>query len=423
MNFANHFKDEKPLLKIALGISILWVIAQIVLIACFWGYPQSGDTGAYISMAQHCFNNKQWYPMAEDVYSMWIWAPGFINYLILQLRIFGTVNFNDVSNLFLNIAILLEVYYLSKKFFSKRTGLISVIIFCLFYSNMLVILGAKTEIPFLFLCLSALCLVFSGKWKYVIGAALLFALANWIRPLAIIFLFASVVYFLITKAKFYNYIALIIPYIFALFIIGTVTEKKIGYFVYQSTTSGYNLLMTSHDNAKGSVNHYIFNEKGGAGFIENRDLLTFAEIDSIWMARSFRWIKEHPVKFAVLFLKKIPALYIHDAWPFSGYWWDETITENFSKKDDDASKNIFAKKLLIQSLISIPYYLTFFLFFYSLWTNRKKILSIKSIFLIIFITGTIITCIFPVGMRYHYPFMFTVIIYAAWGLDAKTPPS
>jgi len=357
--------------------------------------------------------------MAEDVYpATWLTAQGLINLLILQLRIFGTVNFNDVLNLFLNIAILLEIYCLGKKFFSKRTGLISVIIFCFFYSNLFIVLEPLTELPFLFLCLSALCLVFSGKWRYVIAAALLFALANWFRPLAIVFLFASAVYFFITKVKFYNYIALIIPYILVLFIIGTITEKKIGYFVYQSATFGYNLLMTSHDDAKGNVNHFTFHE-GGAGFIENQDSLTFAERDLIWRNRAYEWIEEHPVKYIALFFKKIPALYIHDAWPFSGYWWDESVAMSFfSEKDSAASRDIFVKKILFQSLISIPYYLAFLLFFYALWTNRKKLFSAKVIFLVIFITGTIITCIFPVGMRYHYPFMFTVIIYAAWGLDS-----
>jgi hypothetical protein len=420
MNFTNYFKDEKLLPKIALSISIIWIIAQIVLIVCFWGYPHiRGDAGNYVSMAQRCFSNGQWYPMAEDVYSIWLCAQGLINFLILQLRIFGTVNFNSVFNLFFNIVILLEVYYLGKKFFSKRTGYISVIIFCLFYSNLLIVLEPLTEIPFLCLCLSGLCLVFSGKWKYVIGAALLFALANWIRPLAIIFLFASAVYFFITKAKFYNYITLIIPYIFAIFIIGTATEKKIGHFVYQSATLGYNLMMTSHDDAKGNIDHEVTYEENGAGFIENRDSLTFAETDSIWKERSFKWIKEHPVKFSVLFLKKIPALYIHDAWPFSGYWWDESVTINFfSKKNNVASRDIFLNKLLFQSLLSIPYYLAVLFFFYTLWINRREILTVKSIFLVILITGTAITCIFPVGMRYHYPFIFSVIIYAAWGIDA-----
>jgi 4-amino-4-deoxy-L-arabinose transferase-like glycosyltransferase len=405
--------NEKRLQKAALAVAVLWVVVQIVLIACFWGYPQKTDMAYYISTAQRCFANRQWYPMAEDVYSQYIWAPGFINYLVLQLHIFGTVNFNAVLNLFLNIGILLEVYYLGQKFFSKRTGLISVIIFVFLYSNLLIVLGANTENPFLFLCLSALCLVFSGKFKYIILAAVLFALANWIRPLVIIFLFASVVYFVITKTKFYNYIALIIPCILVIFIIGTLTEKKIGYFVYQSTHSGLSLLMTSHNKAKGIYYEFSVHD---VDFIENGNSITFVEKDSIYRARALTWIKENPAKYAALFLLKIPALYIHDSWVHTSHWADNSSVD-FLNETSKSSKNAFIKKLTKQVFQSIPYYITFLFFLYALWINRKKIFNVKSVFLVILISGTFINCIFPVTPRYHYPFMFIIIIYAAWGLD------
>jgi len=403
--------------KIALGVSIVWVIAQIVLIAYFWGYPQKDDAGAYISRALNCFNNKEWYPMMEDVYSTYIVTPGLINFLILQLRIFGTVNFNAILNLFLNIALLLEVYYLGKKFFSERIGLISVIIFCLLYSNLFIVLGANTENSFLFLCLSALCLVYSGKWKHVIVAALLFAIANWIRPLAIIYILASIVYFFITKAKFYNYIALIIPYILVLFIIGTVTEKKTGYFVYQSTTSGYNLLMTAYDNADGYVNHSIY-EEGNVGFIENSHLVTFAEKDSTWQSRSFKWINEHPVKYIALYFKKIFIVYSTDTWSNNSHWGVSSgLLSGMLNGSFKPSEESFIKKAIKRGSLSITYYLTMIFFFYALWINRNKIHTVKLSFLVIFITGNIITFIFPAITRYKYPFIFVIIIYAAWGID------
>jgi ABC-type multidrug transport system fused ATPase/permease subunit len=362
--------------------------------------------GAYISMAQRCFANGEWYPMMEDVYSSYIWAPGFINYLILQLHIFGTINLNAVLNLFLNVAMLFEVYYLCKKFFSKRVGLIAVIIFCLLPSNLFIVLGANTENLFLFLCLSALCLVFSKKYKYIVLASVLFALANWIRPLAIIFLFTSVVYFAITKTKVYKYIAFIIPYVLVIFFIGAMTEKKIGYFVYQSTTSGYNLLMTSHDNAIG--NFYAFGEKD-VDFIDNSRLVSFAQKDSIWKERSLVWIKEHPIKFAALFFVKIPLLYFHDNWSGMSHFKHTRFVDN--------NRIAAVKGLLKNILLSICYYLAFLFFFYAFYINRKEIFTVKSIFLLIFITGTIITCIISVVLRYHYPFLFPVIIYAAWGVD------
>jgi 4-amino-4-deoxy-L-arabinose transferase-like glycosyltransferase len=409
---------ENQLFKIAVLISILWVAIQVVLIVCFWGYnPQEGDIAFHISTAERCSNNGQWYPMMEDVYSDYIAAQGFINFLILQLYIFGTVNFNAVLNLLMNIAMLCEVYYLGKKFFSRRTGLISAIIFCLLYSNLVIAPGALTEVPFVFLCLSALCLVFSGKWKYIAIAAILFGLANWIRPLAIIFLFASAVYFIITKVRICNYIALVVPYILVLFVIGTATERKIGYFVYQSKISGINLLRTSHDKAKG--NYYLFGTDD-VNFIENSSSVTFAEKDSIWRDRSFKWIKEHPVRYISMFLLKVPVLYAHDTWGFKWNFGSEPdITAKFMQ-GDESLKKAFAKKLLSNILQSIPYYLTLLLFFYGLWINRREILSVKSIFLVILVSGTVITCIFVASPRYHYPFMFSIIIYAAWGLDTLT---
>ena len=411
------FEDEKLLFKFALVVSALWVVAQIVMIVYFWGYPQYSDMRAYISMAQRCFTNKEWYPMTEDIYSNYIWTPGFINYLILQLHVFGTINFNAVLNLFLNIAMLFEIYWLGKKFFSKRTGLISAIIFCLLFSNLIIVVGANTENPFLFLCLSALCFVFSGKWKYIILAAVLFAFANWIRPLVIIFLFASIVYFVITKTKFYNYIALIIPYILVLFFIGTMTEKKIGYFVYQSTTSGFNLLMTSHDNANGNW-YYIGKDEDHVGFIKNEHLVTFAEKDSIWKTLAITWIKEHPVRFTTLFLKKVQLMYFRDYGKKLSHFPERNITIGFMQGNAGSFiKKVLNFKDLDLYMQSIPYYLAFLFFFYALWINRKSILSVKSVFIIIFLSGTVISCIVAGDPRYHYPFLFPVIIYAAWGID------
>jgi hypothetical protein len=259
----------------------------------------------------------------------------------------------------------------------------------------------------MFLCLSALCLIFSGKWKYIILAAILFALANWIRPLGIIFLFASVVYFVITKAKFYNYIALIIPYIFVLFTIGTITEKKIGYFAYQSTTSGVNLMITSHDNA---IGNYMNPSHIKEATIENYEALTFAEKDSIWKDRSFKWIKANPMKFVSLYCRKILILYYGDGWAGMSHWSHDQLAY-------EVSKDTLIKRLLKQALLSVTYYLAFLLFFYCMWANRKQFFTTKSVFLVIFVTGTIITCIFTVAIRYHYPFMFAVILYAAYGVD------
>ena len=403
---------NEQLFKITIGIVVLWITTQIILIIHFWGAPQFTDMGGYIAMAQHCFNKNEWYPMLHDVYSDFIWAPGYINYLILQLYIFGTTNMNSVLNLLLNIVMLFEVYYLAVKFFSKRTALIAVIIFCSLLSNLFIVLGANTENPFMFLCLTALCLVFSEKWKCIILASSLFAIANWIRPVVLIFLFIVIIYFIFVKTKFYNYVILIVPYIFILFVIGTMTEKKIGYFVYQSTTSGNNLEQVANDDAAGT------SMRSKDYFIENQESLTFKEKDSIWKERALKWIKEHPGKFASLYFLRIPGLYFHDNWAFMSHTTTVPLWEYLSKGSNEEIKNQFMKRIRLSLVVSVTYYVTIVFFFYAIWINKKKFFTVKSIFPITVVVGTLATCVFAVQMRLHYPFMFALVIYAASGLDA-----
>ena len=74
--------------------------------------------------------------MSEHLYYSYLWAPGLINFFILQLKLFGTVNFNMVFNLLMNLGIVYEIYWLAKRFFSTRTALLSVIFYNLLYSNL-----------------------------------------------------------------------------------------------------------------------------------------------------------------------------------------------------------------------------------------------------------------------------------------------
>ena len=112
-----------------------------------------------MKMATECFEKGVWYPDVDSIYTSYIWAPGLINFFILQLKLFGTLKANFFLNLLMNVGILWNVWYLSNRFFSRRTAYIAVTLFCLMYSNVMVVLPAGTEVPFLFLSISALSLL------------------------------------------------------------------------------------------------------------------------------------------------------------------------------------------------------------------------------------------------------------------------
>ncbi len=410
----NIFK-KWTLRKTTLAVVVLWVIAQIVVIIYFWGAPQGSDQGAYIRMAQSCYEKGEWYPMLQDVYTSYIWAPGFINFLILQLRVFGTVNANPIINVLMNVGIVYLVCYLGKHLFSKRTAYIAVIFYCMLYSNLMIVVPAGTEVPFLFLSLMAFCLCLSQRTMWLIMASVLFALANWVRPLVVIFLPVVLVFLFAKRSSWKHYVALLLPMFITVFIIGHLTERKIGYFVYQSTTSGVNLIMTANDKAYGGVSTSLAKDTTNACYIKDVEQYTFAQRDSIRKKRSIEWIKEHPFKYIKLYTMKIGGLYIEDSWS------DRPILGGDGFIDKAAhgqkSKSEFVNRVIGMGAKSVVYYILYILFLYSLVTNRKSILTEKGILLLILLLGTGLTCIFAVSPRYHYPFLFAIIIWAAYGVD------
>ena len=291
---------DNTIRKTAKYVVFLWMIVQIVLMVYFWGIRQMSDQGQYIDMALNHFKNEEWYPSKTDLYSMYIWAPGLINYLILQLKLFGTINVNYISNFLLNIGILYNLFFLAKRFFSERTAYLSVFLFCLTYSNIFVVLPAGTEIPFLFLALMALNISLTPKTLNLIIAGVLFALANWIRPLSMIFIVAVLVYMFYKKVYWTKYISFMGAMMILTLLFGYIAKKQMGYFVFQSTTSGINLIMTANDRAYGGVASSLSRDSTSTVYLANAEKYTIFEKDSIYKARSVEWIKEHPFRYAGL---------------------------------------------------------------------------------------------------------------------------
>ena len=193
--------DWGKLAKIIVG---LWILIQVVLIIVFCNVDQRSDQGAYLDMANDYFSRGSWYPDIKELYSTYIWAPGLINMFIAELHIFGSLQANYFINLILNICILWNVWFLAKRFFSKRTAYIAVIMFCFTYSNIMAVLPAGTEIPFLALARSAFALCLSNKSiRNLIIAGILLALANWIRPLVITFIPVILLYTELSQVNIY----------------------------------------------------------------------------------------------------------------------------------------------------------------------------------------------------------------------------
>lgn len=133
------------------------------------------------------------------------------------------------------------------------------------------------------------------------------------------------------------------------------------------------------------------------------------------MGRAIAWIECNPIRYAKLYLKKIPILLAEDSWSDQRVYGSEPFMYKY--QHGLYSKSEFVKRLILKLIKSVPYYLMLLLFTYSLWKNRKDIFTIKGWILSFFVIGMLLTCFYPVQPRYHYPFIFPLIIWAAYGAD------
>lgn len=238
--------------KLAYTLILLCFLIQIFLIVSFGDYKQLSDYGEYISLAKDCIARGNWYPDSANMHDSYIFAPGLINYFILQMKLFGTMSVNLWLNLMLNLGIIYFVYGIADKLFNKNTAYISVIAYSLLYSTWWVVIPAGTEVPFLFLSLLGLWAVVNQKnIGYIFLAGVAFGLANWIRPLVVIFLITALVMMYMNKVKISKYISLAVGFVFVLVLIGAASYKSANRVILQSSTSGVNLAYTSNDKAYG----------------------------------------------------------------------------------------------------------------------------------------------------------------------------
>ena len=395
--------------------SCIFIVIQVILLFVFLHAPQYSDQVVHISLATNAYTEGTLYPSVSNLYDSFIVAPGLINFLALQLKLFGTVDYNGFLQMLMNVAMLYEIFFIARNLFSEKTAYLAAILYCLTYSNYMGILVYGTEIPFLFLALTGLCLCLTLKWYYILLATLFFALSNTIRPLVILFIILVVIYFVCKRVNWKIYILLIIPFLMLNWSYGKFNEARIGHFVNQSTTGGTNLLQTAHDRADGTAakGSVIVLEKNSPYAYNNNKDKTFYEKDEMWKKAGMKWVKANPGKYCMQFIKKIPYLYADDAWP-ERLVFDSGFSKSMDKETDSNKKIAMVLMLILKNL---QYYALLLLFIYSMFIYKKEIFSEKGLLLLYLIFGTGATILFPVMPRYHYPFMFVITIWAAYGME------
>ena len=395
---------------IAVIVAVLWIVAQMVVIISNWNYEQTADAWHYMEEAITHYQTGELYPSRMDLYDVFIQSPGMCNYLMMIYAVFGHFKVAILINLLMNFLILGEIFYIGKRFFSINTALISVIIYCLIPTIVFAPIYILTEIPFLFFSLSAFTLSASKSYRNLLVASLLYFIAYMFRPTVMAFAFASVLYHLFNHSNWKVYIVGVLPFVLCVYGTGLYFKSTTGYFITSSSTGGQNLLMSIDDDAKlGGFNSAILTDSTKTTWIPDKEHKTFHEKDSIYKTMAIQMIKDHPQRYIKNIILKIPMMFQYDEWSWPRKWY---YFEN------EPNPNVWKIRASL-FLVSIPYMFVCLLFFISIIYNRKILftplnLAIVSV-VFVYVIGS---CLLTIENRYHFPFVWAMVVWGAYGIDS-----
>lgn len=393
--------------RCALTIAAIWLLAQLVVIVVYWGEPQYSDAANYMAFANEAYLQGHWYPSADDITSRaWIANTGYINFLILNLRLFGTLTLVPLLQLLVNCWMLLSVKKLTSAITgSEECSWWSVIVFCLCLSNIFTPALFMSDLLGVALLLGSLTLIRRKVWMVTVSGVLIVA-ANWVRPVAVLYLpaiFAFVVYRRFPLKYYAGYFAGAAVTAAAIWML---TTAWCGHGLLSSTTGGTNYIQGANDDARGMYCAEVF-EPGKAGYIPDSLDYNVFQRDSALTARAIEWIGQNPGRFAVLAPRKMFRLWAADCYH------DKVLT-------DSSPLSASGENLAGKAAFSIPYYIAIILMLIGIWAVRRRLWGYWGIFLIPLLVGCVAHIFIYGGMRYHYPMLPVVYLYAAVGLGYLT---
>jgi len=390
------------------AVVILWVIAQVVHAAVYWGEPQYGDAMIYQRLAHECYDAGSWYPMAQQLYAEpYLFNPGYVNLLILCLHVVGSLTYMPLVNLALNIALLCICMHVVGALCNRKVAMWFAILYCILSSNVTIVSPTLSELWFS-VCLYGSIALVCKRWPVLILSGMLMVYANYIRPISALFMLPILLYVIYQRYSWRYYAAYFAGMVVMVAGIVGFNDRINGNPVMSASTMGVNLIMGANDHATGTVTD-VFGP-GQPGYIENAETLTVFEKDSIWKARALEWISENPGKYLGSMPIKLARL-----------WWADSYTDlplkGTSMSDTSAvSSGDVVRHALHVGVWSIGYWLVWTLALIGLFRLRRQLFGYWGIFFIPVILASLMHMVMYGGMRYHYPYMPVLLMYAAIGI-------
>lgn len=389
-------------------IVAIFTLLQFLILLIF-GYTPYTDSTGYIILAKDSILHGEPYPIASKIQELaFIWNIGSINTVALSLKLFHSIiPLLIVYSIMKGISSWL-VYAISKTLFNQRIAWITLIIYVLYPANYGEGTSLLSETPFMFFILSGIYL--SLKNQSVIGGILL-AIANWYRPMAIVFLCSIIIYYLFNFKKYrHQTIQIIIGYVLMITLIGGLCYLRTGHFIYQAKTGWMSLMQYSwdHDYHHEKTAHLFAN--GNPNEL-NTQQYNSVQKDSVWRNNFLIWLKHNPKEYLAQMPKKLVDTYISDNVNFCVYLKDKATADYMY--DPVSMRTLihsFPKYSWVQIMVIINlmfYYLILFFALKTIVSVMKNTQWKKIIFpMSVIVLGTLLLLFFGHGeARFHIPFM------------------
>lgn len=279
----------------------------LLLVLAIFGYTPTNDGDGYIEFAQVCINTGQMYPCLPLIKGKpFIWNIGSVNLTALSLLCFKSLYPLLVFLCFLKALTALFIGKIAKKLFSPTESVIACILYILYPNNLGQSTTILSEIPMIcFACIALYMAISKEKYIYLFTSGVLFGIANWFRPVAMVFIGTLVLYYIlfINKNKIKKCLLLCSGYVSFIVLVGVYSYLHTGFFLFQAESLWFNMAEATYEKSVAPQYGTDPYPKGTIRYIENMDRKTAIECNEIWKERSMEWLKEHPVQY----LKKIPG--------------------------------------------------------------------------------------------------------------------
>lgn len=314
----------------ALFYSILlsWVVWQLCYVY-YGSYDELiSDPGFYVYYASECVSHGTIYPDYSNYHDEYIFNPGYINFLVLIIKLTGSTHVVPYLNVVFNLCIVFLTIWLCKLLdISKHATRLIVYAFFALPSFTTIVRHLYSEQLFLLFLLLSICFSLLGKRRYSVGAGIFAAVAVWIRPVALAWIIGAVV-FILYKRRYAHCVAYVLSYALTCSVIAISTHAHFPDYIYKAETGGVNMIMGANDFATGGYCGEARRDPRGLGYLEGRydperetrvkfyvvdstyvkrfsERYTYKECDSIYRSRALSWIASNPWKWCKLSYRKI----------------------------------------------------------------------------------------------------------------------